>query len=363
MKKKKVVFFIWNMSNCGGTERVLSIIANGLSAREYQVSILSYEGIGTSYFSLRDGINIYWLEREDESKNRKKWILFLKKVYRMSVFIRNERPNFLIDVDIANGYISLFVKNFVSDLHWMSWEHFNYDYQFEQGNHFQRMIRKVVCRYTEQLIVLTKETKRGYQANTRIGYKITQIYNPMPYTENFLKQAEKPVIFAAGRLVDVKGFDLLIHSWRILENRYPEWSVLVAGEGKNREKLERQVKQEGIKHFYFIGNVDSIEKYYSEAAFFVLPSRNEPFGMVLIEAMYFSLPVVSYACKTGPKEIIEDGENGFLIQTGDIKEFAKKMEILMRDKELRRKMGKTAQKSVRKFDKDKILDQWEILLK
>ena len=109
-------------------------------------------------------------------------------------------------------------------------------------------------------------------------------------------------------------------------------------------------------------NEKDIEKYYREAAIFVLSSRNEGFAMVLLEAMCFSLPSVSYSCKTGPKEVISDGENGFLVEPGDTEGFAEKMELLMNDEALRKRMGTQAAKTVMRFHKESILDQWETLL-
>lgn len=137
---------------------------------------------------------------------------------------------------------------------------------------------------------------------------------------------------------------------------------MIAGEGMDRRKLERKAKEAGLRRLQFVGNVKDIEKYYREAAIFVLSSRNEGFAMVLLEAMCFSLPSVSYSCKTGPKEVISDGENGFLVEPGDTEGFAEKMELLMNDEALRKRMGAQAAKTVMRFHKESILDQWETLL-
>ena len=137
---------------------------------------------------------------------------------------------------------------------------------------------------------------------------------------------------------------------------------MIAGEGMDRRKLERKAKEAGLQRLHFVGNVKNIEKYYREAAIFVLSSRNEGFAMVLLEAMCFSLPTVSYSCKTGPKEVVSDGENGFLVEPGDTEGFAEKMERLMNDEAMRRQMGTQAAKTVMRFHKESILDQWETLL-
>lgn len=84
--------------------------------------------------------------------------------------------------------------------------------------------------------------------------------------------------------------------------------------------------------------------------------------MALLEAMCFGLPAVSFACRMGPREIVTDGENGFLIEPGNISAFAGKMELLIKDRELRRRMGEKARQSARRFEKEYILDKWEVLI-
>ena len=84
--------------------------------------------------------------------------------------------------------------------------------------------------------------------------------------------------------------------------------------------------------------------------------------MALLEAMCFGLPAVCYACRMGPKEIVEDQKTGFLVEPGDISAFAGKMEVLMRDMELRRQMGQAAARSAGRFEREKILDKWESLI-
>lgn len=352
----KIMFFIGNMSHSGGTERVLSVIANGLSDRGFTVSVISLWGDGQTVFSLHDRIPVYWVEKERKQSG------ILGNLRYLAALFDREKPDFLVDVDIILACYSIFMKWQMPDLYWISWEHFHYYYHFERNNFLWKIVRRVVARHSDQLVVLTDEDKGHYEKKLRLRCGITRIYDPLPFTGAFSKQVEQPVIFAAGRLTEAKGFDLLIDSWRQLESRYPQWSVIIAGEGMDREKLEKKVKAARLERIQFIGNVRDIEKYYEKAAFLAFPSRNEGFGMVLLEAMYFCLPVVSYDCKAGPKEIVIDGVNGYLVEAGNIEIFTEKMELFMKDEALRRRMGAQAAKTVMRFHKELILDQWETLL-
>ena len=378
-QKVKIAFFCGNMSHSGGTERVLSVIANELSERGHTVSVISLWGEGTSFFPLYKRIHVYWVERERHQKG------IVGNFRYLTAILRHERPEYLIDVDMILGCYSFFLKWRRPDLCWISWEHFNYYYHFRKNCFLRKIIRRIAGRFADRLVVLTEEDKRYYQENMKLHCGISQIYNPLPYTQRAsrnagsltgagglrpskytqgegLKKEEFPVIFAAGRLTRAKGYDLLIQSWSLLEKRYPQWKVIVAGDGEEEKRLKRQAYKAGLKRFYFAGNVADIERYYEKAAFFVLPSRDEGFGMVLIEAMHFSLPVVAYRCKAGPGEIVDDGETGYLVEPGNVEAFAEKMRILMENEEIRRIMGEKAKKSVKRFDRKMIADEWESLL-
>lgn len=353
---KRITFFIGNMSSSGGTERVLSIIANGLAERGYQISIISLWGNGGSFFPIREDIPVYWIEELYPGKMAAKELLGIRAI------LRREQTQVLVDVDIILCFYSFILRCFSPRIYHISWEHFNFFYNFRRKHFLRKVSRILVGTFSQQLIVISDEDKTYYQENLRLRCNINRIYNPNPYEEEFVKEKEEKIIFAAGRLTGVKGFDLLIKSWKLLEEKYPDWQVVVAGEGEDRKILENMILVERLKKIHFIGNVSNIEKYYENAAFFVLPSRDEGFGMVILEAMDFAIPVVSFDCKAGPKEIITDGENGFLVEPENIEEFAHKMELLIKDENLRREMGKTAKRSTGRFAKDTILDEWEKLL-
>lgn len=355
-KNLNIIFFIGNMSHSGGTERVLSIIANGLAQRGYQISIMSLWGSGVTFFQVAEPVKIYWLEKEAPGAG------IFKKLQLLTSFLNQENADFLIDVDIILGFYSFFLKRFRPHMHWISWEHFNYYYHFKKNHHLRKLARRLVAGFSDHLVVLSEEDKGYYQSNLRLRCGITRIYNPNPYEDRAPKQTGEPIIFAAGRLTKVKGFDLLIKSWKLLEEKYPKWSVLIAGDGEDKEMLEQAIKDAGLHHFHLIGNVSGIEQYYQKAELFVLPSRDEGFGMVLLEAMDYSLPAVSFSCKAGPREIVIDEENGFLVEPGDIKGFAEKMEFLMADSERRRLMGQKAKESTERFKKEGILNEWEDLI-
>lgn len=109
------------------------------------------------------------------------------------------------------------------------------------------------------------------------------------------------------------------------------------------------------------GPTVDVLKEYNASSVFVLPSRYEGFGLVLIEAMACGIPVVSFNCENGPRSIISDGIDGFLIPPFDVDAFAEKMILLMNDDNLRKKMGENAQKSTSRYDIERVGHQWKLL--
>lgn len=354
---KKLFFLTGNMSHAGGTERVVSVIAGELAKKGYQIGVISLWGRGGPFFPFSQRIKFIWVEDRVGRYNvcgQLKYLLFL---------LREERADFLVDVDSILGVYSVILQRMLPNLRWVSWEHFSSQHHFDKNVILRKLAKRLVFRFADRLIVLTETDRVYYERNYNIRCGLTCIPNPLPFEPGRGGRTEQPIIVGAGRLTDVKGFDLLIDSWRTLEARYPEWSVLIAGEGEDREKLEKRAAEYGLGRIWFLGNLSLIEELYQKASFLVFPSRQEGFGMVLIEAMCFGLPAVSYACESGPREIIQDGENGFLVEVGNTDEFAAKMEVLMKDAKLRSQMGKRAEESVRRFEKERIVEQWVEILR
>lgn len=356
--REKLGFVIGNMSHSGGTERVLSIIANGLVKRGYPIVIISMWGEKETVFPCASQIKRYRLSKEYPKGIKGN----LKNIISLFQIVKKEKISILVDVDLILTFYSLPLKICMPGLKRISWEHFNYYYQFRKNNRIRRAAMWLAAAFSDVLLVLSKEDKEYYKEHLKIRGRLCQIYNPNTYEEVELQRPKEKLVFAAGRLTGAKGFDYLLKSWRLLEKDFPEWKLCIAGKGEEEAALLAMKQQMNLKAVEFIGNVEHIEAYYEKAAFFVLPSRNEGFGMVLIEAMAYENPVVSFSCKAGPKDIITDGKDGFLVPTGDFKGFAARMRCLMEDKGLREEMGRNAKESTKRFQVKGILEQWEDLL-
>lgn len=209
----------------------------------------------------------------------------------------------------------------------------------------------------EKVVVLTQKDAACWK-----GYdNIEVIHNVLTnYPEKITDVADRPKrIIAVGRLHVQKGFDLLIQSWQLIAARHPDWQLVVYGHGGDLQKLQQQLEKAGLtSSMTFAGATDNIYKEYQDSAFYVMSSRYEGWGLVLVEAMSCGLPCVSFDCPYGPSDIIRDGEDGFLVENGNIQQLAEKMELLINNKELREWLGVRARLNAARFTSDNIMPQW-----
>ena len=191
---------------------------------------------------------------------------------------------------------------------------------------------------------------------------VVKIPDPLPFKIDGQSELQSKRIISIGRYAYDKGNDLLLQVWSIIENNFSEWSLDVFGNG-DREPYQKIINELNIdqRRCHLYGPTTDVKKEYLSSSIFLLPSRFEGFGLVIVESMACGVPVVSFDCENGPRSIITDEKNGFLIPPFDINAFAEKVILLMRNEELRKRMGANARQSVSQYDIDKVGLQWKQL--
>lgn len=189
------------------------------------------------------------------------------------------------------------------------------------------------------------------------------IPNPLPFYPQESSSLHPKKVIAVGKQSYQKAYDLLLPIWKHTKNR-EGWELHIYGKPDPGLKLEELKEELGLgDSVYFHPAVSDIQNVYLNASALVLTSRYEGFAMVIIEAMACGLPVVSFDCPHGPGDIISDGENGFLIQNGNVVEFADKLKQLLNDDALRKKMGNSGRNNLKKYLPKHIAQQWDELFK
>lgn len=351
-----LLFLIHDMSHGAGTERVLSTLANELAERGYSINIVSCQNGLSSTFELHENIHLDTLKGEQILNPILRKINNIKKLRDIC---KQTKFDVIICVDVTLCLYLPFIN--VNHSKVIAWEHFSYDVVF--GSKLQKIARKFSASYCDALVVLTKADLKCYMDNEKFIKNIVQINNPINITQNIKYKEEKKTVLAVGRLENEKGFDLLLQSWKLVEDKYPEWRLKIVGEGSKRAELESLSTNLKLLKVSLSGYTSNIELEYENADIFVCSSRSEGFGMVLIEAQSYGIPVISFDCPVGPGEIIENGKNGILVENGETQKLAEAIKELIENTELRELLAKNAKYTVMQFNAKAVASEWENLFK
>lgn len=352
---KKVCFFIGNMNYSGGTERVTSILANELVKKNFEVSILSLSEGVSPFFRLEPGIKLDNLFSYKISMKMN----FLSCCFKLRKYIKTNNIETLIIVDsilcifAIPALIGIKMKK-------ICWEHFNFN--VDLGVKFRNLGRKLAAKYCDYVITLTKRDREIWQKKLKcINSEILSIPNPTPY-ENIIHipNLDDKIILAVGRLTYQKGFDLLLEAWKDVCKFNNEWKLYIVGSGEDEKLLKLYAKNLGIDQYInFISATKDIEKYYRMSSYFCLSSRFEGFGMVILEAQSFGIPVISFNCDCGPSDLIESGLNGYLIPPLQVEKLSQSiLSVINKSKENYSIMSKASLEKSKEYTIAKIFEKW-----
>ncbi|MFD2541547.1 glycosyltransferase family 4 protein [Lacinutrix gracilariae] len=359
MKRKKLAFIIPSLK-AGGAERVVSTLTNQL--------ILDFDIVIVVLYACKP---FYHLNPEIQ-------VVFCKETYNStpSFFqsianhlalkntckkvILKEKADIIIGfTTIANIYSVLIAKqikvpSIISE---------RIHPQFGSISNFWVKVRKIIYPKTNALVIQTKEIKDFFTKYVQ-EEKVKIINNPLAeelVAQRNIQTIKSNHIICVGRLTEQKNQELLIRAFANIKRG--DWKLLLIGEGNKKEAYKQLVDDLKINDsVVFIGNVKDVSAYYNSAKIFVLPSNYEGFPNALIEAMYFGLSCIATNCPSGPSEIINDGENGFLIPVKDQLTLEQKLSTLINNNNLQTQFSKKAMRSTKPFEAPSIANTWKELI-
>lgn len=211
----------------------------------------------------------------------------------------------------------------------------------------------------DKFVVLTKGNLKEWQLRN-----LLVIPNPLPFNTKDKSELTSKKILVVGKQSYQKGYDRLLKIWALVSQKLPDWQLEVYGKldsSLELEKMTQKLKLTDSVSFY--PPIKNIQRKYKETSIYLMTSRFEGFGMVLIEAMAHGVPCISFDCPYGPSDIIKDNKNGFLIENGDIIKFANAVSFLIENKQERHRLGNKAKESVNDYELKKIALKWDILFK
>lgn len=372
----KIVYCTPALYMAGGVERVLTLKANYFAEHfGYDITIILTEGKDKPlFYPLSKRIKIVNLDVNFEEL----WTCsFVKKVFvylskqrifkkRLTAELMHIRPDITVSLlrreinfinDIKDG------SKKIGELHVNRANYRN----FEEGdanflkNLFAKFWMRSLVSHLKQLdkfIVLTEEDKASWTELSNVEV----IPDPLAFDIAEVSPLKAKRVIAVGRYVYQKGFDLLLQAWAKIEKHFPDWELAIYGMG-DRSPYENLARQLGVdmNRCHLNGSTQNIKKEYLESSLFVFSSRFEGFGMVLIEAMACGLPVVSFDCPCGPRDIVSHDEDGLLVPSGDIDKLADAMDCILHDEIIRSRYASAAAKNVQRFILPEVAKRWQIL--
>ncbi len=370
----KIVYCLNSIRYLGGIQRVTITKANALadiSGNEVYILVSdNKDGIQTQ--SLTDKVNLIDLGinyYDGDSKRSRIANLFVyaskRKKHRKLLYqtLSEINPDVVISVGQSEKYMLLSMRN-------RSWKvirefHFERNYRKQLAEtRIEKIIAWIVDFYDfsfkekkyDRIVVLTEEDK---VTNWKKWDNVSVIPNPVAFASDEISKLNNNVIVTLGRLENQKNYSSLINSFKIINRIHPNWLLEIYGSGSQQDKLQLLIDELELRDtVYLKGTTNNATRELTNASIFALSSIMEGLPLVLVEAMECGLPVVSYQCPCGPKDIITDGVDGFLVPVGDEQMMADRICILIEDEELRRKMGAAAKEKAKKYHIDNITKQW-----
>ena len=359
----KVTMVISSLS-CGGAERVMSRMANYWAEKGWTITILTLTREEPPFFELHPRVTYRPLSfKPFKNSSIRNIVNSLKQILVLRRSITENTPHVLISFIDKTNIVALWAT-IRMDLPVIISERISPEH-YRIGRMWWDALRRLTYPRATCLTVLTPDDLTYFSsALQRRGYVIP---NPVVPSSDYHHEEEfdrnTKTIIAAGRLTNQKGHDLLMRAFAAIASRCPGWSVKIWGEGELRTELETLRDHLGLQGRVFLpGRTERIYEEMKRADLFVLSSRYEGFPNALCEAMACGLPVISFDCSSGPRQIIRNATDGILVPPEDIGALSATMEKLITEPETRARLALQAPKIVERFGLEKIMEMWETVI-
>lgn len=354
----KLLYITNGINGSGGLERVLSIKASMLAEQfDYQVHIVCLNNAHKNLFYQFSPKII--LHSIDVGGNPIQYLF--QYTTGLTNLVTKIKPEIILVCD--DGFKAFLLPILLKKTCPMVYErhvsknisiHKN-DSVFKQiATKLQFLAMDFLAKKYDRFVVLTNQNKTEWNNSN-----IVVMPNPLSFFPDKISNLQTKKVIAVGKQSYQKGYDLLLPAWQKVVQNHSDWKLEIYGKFDDSHKLnEFAIELDIEKNVSFFEPVQNIEEKYLESSIYVMSSRFEGFGMVLIEAMACGVPCVSFDCPFGPSDIIQNEVDGYIVENGNIDALANKLIQLIDDENLRISMGKNARENVKRFDAKNVVNQW-----
>ncbi|MCT3834384.1 glycosyltransferase family 4 protein [Elizabethkingia anophelis] len=358
---KTILFYFNSMAPAGGIERVIATLANKFS-ETMDVTILVKDDC-QSYYELNSKVKLISLGKAINLNMDSKISRFFevgkslfKSQKKLRLFLKNNSFDYYYIAHPLNVLEFHLAKRINKSV--IITEHGGID----AYNSIYKKIKKWLYPKAKIYVIPTKTDTKLYE---KLGFSTVYIPHFRSKLNYFQSDQKNNIALSIGRMTEAKRQWILIDLWNNIVYKYgiTNWQLHIVGDGNLKEKYIERINALGLETYIkiLLPKVN-VEIYYKEASFFLLTSDSEGFGMVILEAMSFGLPCISYDCPSGPRDMINDGENGFLVPNNDFEALETATLKLIQNQSLLYLQGENAFKASKDWDDIYILEKWKEVL-
>lgn len=367
----KIVYCVGSLIRKGGMEKVLANKVNYfVDEMGYEVHIITQEQKGLPLcYEFDERVIFHDVEISKLNKRIIKGYTFIKNIFALQEIYNTLFDKIQADIIIVcergyNDFVIPFTnKNIpkIREFHFAKEAvavHASLMHPMDRFRHLfvYKFIFRMFNKY-DYLVLLTNKDKRngGYKTKTEVIANMNESCVPI----EIAPLDNKNVITVGSMHDDRKRFDIQIKLWKEVVKKHPGWKLNIYGGGAGKEKLHNLIDQLNLnKNVILHGSSNIMSKHYLDSSIFLFTSSAEGLPMVLIEALSYGIPCVSFDCPTGPSDIVTNEVDGYVVEDGNVKLMEEKLLTLIEDAELRKNMGINARKNAERYTTDNVGKQW-----
>lgn len=373
----KILLVVEDITHGAGAERVVANLANAfVQELGHEVMICScFREFATCPYELDSAVQVeyvYEFARKpmfDRAQKSKLYNLYYRNIFErvLSARICKLARGFDFFIDNDHCYLPLFrSKHFPKTI-----KIFHFPFQRPRSR----------AKRFDHIVVLSSRQLDLWQRHYNDVRVIPNALTPLPEAP----KRESKLVLSVGRMAagDQKGFMRLIDIWEIVQrsgklsndklshgefsrgefSQFSQWKLCIVGDGEIKSALESKIAQKGLESSIILKPfTKSIEQEYAHAGIYAMSSHYEALPMVLLEAASTGLPLVAFDIDTGPSDVVDSGESGYLVEDGDLEGFASRLCELMCDESRRARFGAKARAIVQdRFSQQRVLGLWQEL--
>lgn len=369
----KIAYLYTELTISGGADRVLTDKANYLAEHGYDVTIITESQIGRPIvFPLSPKVKMVDMGI-DFNKQYEHNFIYRGFIYhkcirqykkQLTTLLHEIKPDIVItlmgrSLDFITSINDSSIK--IGEAHTTK-EHLRSYHLLEERGGIYKMLAKHLRKKQitnasrlSALVLLTPQDAKDWEGVT----KTYIIANAMHYMPNESSTLTNKQAIMVGRYNDAKGYEYIVEAWSIVHQRHPDWTLNIYGSGELHDNVERWIKERELEKTMIMHEpTKQITQKYLESSICVMSSRYEGFPLVIMEAMACGVPCVSFDSPFGPRNIINDGEDGILVEYLNSQALAENICKVIENEQYRKILGEKAKQNIQRFSQDAIMKQW-----